>query len=395
MARLLLFVQQFATPTTGLGTYARGLVADLLARGHAVTLAVPASQSAPLSRLRVVPMAFDPGNVTPFAFPAMARAVRAVLAAEAKDHDRVHFLDAREAVFARLAGLVADVGTIHDAYALDWRAPAYRRDLYHDRLLRSVYFSWLRWVEGAAYRAVRRLAANSCRVADTVARGYGVPRERIEVVPLGVPPADPVTALPLSGAPGILFVGANYQRKGLGVLLAALGALRARLPAAELHVVGGDPAAERFRLAARRLGLGDRVRFYGWRPREEVRAMMAGAAIFALPALVEAFGLVYLEAMQAGAPVVGTRAGGLCEFVEDETEALLVPPGDAAALAVALERAATDGALRARLAAGGRAVAARHPMTATTISTERLYFDGHRSSARRPPVSGPSSYGRS
>jgi glycosyltransferase involved in cell wall biosynthesis len=179
------------------------------------------------------------------------------------------------------------------------------------------------------------------------------------------------------------------------VLLAALGALRARLPAAELHVVGGDPAAERFRLAARRLGLGDRVRFYGWRPREEVRAMMAGAAIFALPALVEAFGLVYLEAMQAGAPVVGTRAGGLCEFVEDETEALLVPPGDAAALAVALERAATDGALRARLAAGGRAVAARHPMTATTISTERLYFDGHRSSARRPPVSGPSSYGRS
>ncbi len=373
--RLLLFAQQFARPATGLGTYARGLVTGLLARGHAVTLAVPALQSGAMPGLRVVPMAFTPGNVTPIAFPTMARAVRAVLVAEAGDHERVHFLDAREAIFAALAGHVADIGTIHDAYALDWCAPAYRRDLYHDRLIRSVYFAWLRWVERAAYRALRRLVANSSGVADTVARGYSVTRSRIEVVPLGLPPADPVAAAPLAGEPAILFVGANYQRKGLGVLLVALGRLRARLPAAQLHVVGDDPAADRFRARARCLGLGDAVRFYGWRPHGEVRAMMAGASIFALPSLVEAFGLVYLEALETGVPVLATTVGGLAEFLRDDVDVLLVPPGDEAALAAALYRAATDAALRARLSAAGRAVAARYPMAVTTARTERLYTD--------------------
>ena len=371
--RLLLLSQQLARPLSGVGTYARGLVEALVARGHEVTLAVPAAQTGELRGVRVVPMAFSPGNLTPMAFPRMARAFAAVLAAEAAHHDVVHFLDAREAVFGLVAGRQADVGSLHDAYALDWCAPSYRRDLYGDRLLRSVYFAWLRWVERAAYHATRRFAANSAHVADAVARGYGLPRQRIEVIPLGLSPSEPVVPIPIAGEPAVLFVGGNYQRKGLGVLLAAVRRLRARLPGIRLHVVGDDPGSERFRVLARRLGIATAVDFHGWRPAAEVRAMIAGASVVAVPSLVEAFGLVYLEALEAGIPVVGTAAGGTAEFFRDGVEALLVPPGDIPVLAAALERIAIDGALRHRLAAAGRAVARRSSIGEMAARTEALY----------------------
>jgi glycosyltransferase involved in cell wall biosynthesis len=374
--RILVVTQQFRQVTSGLGTYARGLVDGLVRRGHAVTVALPHAQAEAREGVRLAPMAFAPGNVTPLAAVRMTREVRRVLAAETAQHDVVHFLDAREAALGgtfRGSERIPAVGTVHDAYALDWQAPGFPRALYDDRALRALYYAWLRRVERIAYRRLRMLVVNSHHVATAVGRGYGVPSVRLRVVTIGLSHLPPARPERLAGTPSILFVGGNFQRKGLGVLVAAFAELFRRHPAARLHVVGGDPLLERFRGRVAARDLAEAVVFHGWQPHERVRAMMAGARVFAMPSLVEAFGLVYLEAMAAGVPVVATAIGGAAEILEHGTNALLASRDDASSLAAALEQAAGDEAVRERLALGGRATAARVTMDATVAGTETVY----------------------
>jgi len=374
--RILVVTQQFRQVTSGLGTYARGLVDGLVRRGHAVTVALPHDQAEAREGVRLAPMAFAPGNVTPLAAVRMTPEVRRVLAAETAQHDVVHFLDAREAALGgafRGNERIPAVGTVHDAYALDWQAPGFPRGLYDDRALRALYYAWLRRVERIAYRRLRMLAVNSHHVATAVGRGYGVPSVRLRVVAIGLSPLPPARPERLAGTPSILFVGGNFQRKGLGVLVAAFAELFRRHPAARLHVVGGDPLLERFRGRVAARNLAQAVVFHGWQPHERVRAMMAGASVFAMPSLVEAFGLVYLEAMAVGVPVVATAIGGAAEILEHGTNALLASRDDVSSLGAALEQAAGDEAVRERLALGGRATAARFTMDATVAGTETVY----------------------
>jgi glycosyltransferase involved in cell wall biosynthesis len=138
-------------------------------------------------------------------------------------------------------------------------------------------------------------------------------------------------------------------------------------------VVGSDPRQQVFRDRVRQLGIEDGVIFYGWQPNERVRSMMAGATVFAMPSLVEAFGFVYLEAMWAKTPVIASATGGTVQAFRDGEDVLLVPPCDVDALASALERASRDAALRKRLIAGGLATVARYPVESTVTRTEGLY----------------------
>jgi len=375
--RLLCFSQQFKKATSGLGTYARSLVEGLVRNGHQLTLATPRSQCDHLPGVRFVPMDFTPGNVTPFVFPLMARNYRRVLTAEAHRHDVIHFLDGREAALGsfptRPRLLQPIVATIHDSYAVDWCAPAYPRYLYDDRLARTLYYGWLRWLERVAYRWPACFAANSTHVATAVMRVYGIPEARIQVVPVGLAMPVDGDSERLDGRPAVLFVGGNYQRKGLPILMQAFARLRESHREAMLHVVGGDPIEGAFRKRARELGIAEAVRFYGWQPNERVRAMMAGASLFAMPSLVEAFGLVYLEAMRAGTPVVATTTGGVRQFFVDGEDMVMVAPGDVRALAEALGRVADDDALRDRLMVGARATVARYSVDSTVRGMEALY----------------------
>ena len=155
---------------------------------------------------------------------------------------------------------------------------------------------------------------------------------------------------------------ANWQpRKGLDHLLLAL----ARLPAgtATLHLVGDDRADRAYAARLRRLlarpDLASRVVVHGALAGEQVAALYAAADIFALPSLIEPYGTVYGEAMAAGLPVVGWRAGNLPRLARDGEEAMLLEPGDVAGLSVALRRLADDGSLRRRLGEAAKRRAAR------------------------------------
>jgi rhamnosyl/mannosyltransferase len=153
--------------------------------------------------------------------------------------------------------------------------------------------------------------------------------------------------------PVIFTVGRHVYYKGFDVLIRALAQVDA-----ELWIGGRGPMTERYRAEAAAAGVASRVRFLGFVPDAELRAYYEACDVFCMPSTerAEQFGLVQLEAMHCAKPVVATRLGTGVEYVTlDGVTGLLVPPGDAAALASALRTLLADPALRARLGAAGQA----------------------------------------
>ncbi|MFE5937438.1 glycosyltransferase [Streptomyces sp. NPDC056470] len=144
--------------------------------------------------------------------------------------------------------------------------------------------------------------------------------------------------------------------KGVDVLLHAFAALTADLPEARLRLVGGGDALPDHTALAERLGITDRVEFTGRVPGDSLLTAMREAAVLVLPSLTaaESFGMVLVEAMACGTPVIGSDAGGIPYVISDGTTGLLVPHNDPAALAAACRRVLRDGDLADRLGAAGR-----------------------------------------
>jgi glycosyltransferase involved in cell wall biosynthesis len=162
------------------------------------------------------------------------------------------------------------------------------------------------------------------------------------------PMPDAIAALAPRDAPLIVTVSRHDPRKGIDVLLHALGALKARGVRFRACVTSGGILLANHRQLITRLGLAESVAATGFVP--DPFPYLRHADIFVLPSLQEASGAVSLaEAVQAGAAVVASGIDGIPEDVADGDSALLVPPGDPAALSRALERVLTDAALRERL----------------------------------------------
>jgi glycosyltransferase involved in cell wall biosynthesis len=157
----------------------------------------------------------------------------------------------------------------------------------------------------------------------------------------------------------LLFVGRLVERKGVHLLLDALATLPAeRRPV--LHVVGDGPERARLEERARRLGLGERAVFHGFVATEELQRRLSTCDAFVLPAVVDAkgdtegLGVVLIEAMSYARPVIASAAGGIVDIVQDGRNGLLVPPGDAAALAAAIGGMMEDPARARALGLQGR-----------------------------------------
>lgn len=179
---------------------------------------------------------------------------------------------------------------------------------------------------------------------------YGVAADRAHVISPGVDLTRWVsTAAPAQGPVRILFVGADFARKGGQVLLDAFG----RLPvgSAELVLVTRSDVPATPGVTVHR----------GLRPNDPaLMELYRTSHVFALPSSAEAFGIAAVEASASGLPVVAARVGGLADIVDDGTSGYLVEPDDTAALADALRRLVDDPALRQRMGAAARRRAEEH-----------------------------------
>jgi D-inositol-3-phosphate glycosyltransferase len=232
--------------------------------------------------------------------------------------------------------------------------------------------------------ADRVVAANVVERAHLVWH-YRARADRIAVIPCGVDtdlfqPMDPAKAkdlLELPPDPLLLYVGRLQPIKGLDTLLEAMTAVPE--PAC-LLIVGGEHderesahgAALRQRLKA--LGLERRVRFLRAQPQRRLRLFYAAADATVVPSYYESFGMVALEAMACGSPVVASRVGGLTTTVQDGVTGRLVPEGDPAALAAAIS-GLLDGAEGRRLGQQATRWAAEHRWPCVAEAVCRLYSE--------------------
>lgn len=161
-------------------------------------------------------------------------------------------------------------------------------------------------------------------------------RPRSSVVYNGMPaPPGPIEPLPAHPA-RLVCLGRLHTEKGFDVALAAADRLADRWSDLEVVIAGDGPARPELEALARHGRLPDRVAFPGWVAPNAVHALLAGAAVVPVPSIHEGFGLVALEAALAARPVVASRVEGIPEVVLDGETGLLVPPGNAAALAEAI-----------------------------------------------------------
>ena len=249
--------------------------------------------------------------------------------------------------------------------ALAWRAAAGgRRGLpplavwHHADITRQ---RWGRLVAGPLQEGCLARAAGIAVSSEAHRRGsreLAGHRGKVAVVPFGLDPA-PWRELAATGTGPFLFIGRLVRYKGLPVLLEALR----EVPAARLTVVGTGPLEADLARQAQRLGVGDRVEWVGDRAPHELRRHLAAARALVLPSLdtSETFGLVQLEAMAAGVPVIASDLPtGVREVADAGASHLLVRPGDPRELAAALRTLLEDPARARAMGEAGRARQLRH-----------------------------------
>lgn len=143
------------------------------------------------------------------------------------------------------------------------------------------------------------------------------------------------------------------EQKGLDNALDGFAQVAAEFPAAHYAIAGDGPLRGALEAQAARLGVADRVHFLGWRA--DAPAIFAALDVLLAPSRWEGFGLVFLEAMALGVPVISTRVSAIPEVIADGETGWLVPPDDPAAIAGALRAALADPGERCRRGEAGRA----------------------------------------
>jgi len=354
----------------GVQVHVRELGGRLRKRGYEVLALAPGAGPPPEQWMRAVgrpvPLRYNRSVAPICPWPGSARRVAEEVRRFRPDVVHVHEpMTPSTSMFALLASDAPVVATFHSGATrsrlFDIAAPALRR------LARRIS------VRVAVSRVAERFAAS--RLGG-----------RFEIVPNGVPVERFERAGPieLPGARRLLFVGRLDERKGFPTAVRAFGYLATDLPDLWLIAVGDGPDREAVRLLPPEVRA--RVHLAGRVDNRELPSLYAAADALIAPSLGgESFGVILVEAMAAGVPVVASDIAGYDEVVRDGVEGLLVPPGSPAAAARALRRVLVDRDLAGRLAEAGRARAEEFSWERVTDRLESIYRDVARGVARMTP----------
>lgn len=334
MSVLMIGLEWFHDNPGGGGRYLTDAARGLAARGHRVTVVVPKleAESPPHEVVDGVSLwRFELGRP----WSRLTGAAR---------------------LLADLAAAEGPFDVVHSHFALHGALPLYHPAIARARRICQFQGPWAAEsaVEGAggasrlAKYAIERLAYARCDAfvtlseafARLLARDYAVDSARIRVVPAGIDlarftPGDRAAArqaLDWGPEPTFFAMRRLVHRMGLEVLLEAFARVHAARPDARLAIAGTGPLAGALEAQAAALGVRDAVRFLGRVSDTALVQCYQAADLTVVPTVaLEGFGLITVESLACGTPVLGTREGGTAEILAPYAE-LLVPPGDAAAL---------------------------------------------------------------
>lgn len=273
--------------------------------------------------------------------------------------------------------LTPDVVDAHNAQSVLWGLPAAARENVPTRLAtvhsRFDTDGWRYKLHVHLSRFIDLVGTGAVAVQQDVAahlRRHGYRRHPLHVIENGIPLPAALAPVPHGGFT-VATVGRLVPVKSHAVLLRALARLRDTVPMRAL-IVGDGPLRGSLEDMAGELGLAECVQFLGFR--SDVPAILSQCTAFCLPSASEALPYAALEAAALGVPVIASAVGGLVELFEDRRSALLLPPGDPAALASALAWGARNGdALRAIGTAAAQQVRARYSLDAMLHRTAEIY----------------------
>jgi glycogen synthase len=244
-------------------------------------------------------------------------------------------------------------------------------------------------MERIVYRRGTRLIVLSHAFRDILHRDYGVPRQRIRVVPGGVDVdrfAIDVTRREAKerlgwpqDRPIVLAVRRLVRRVGLEELIAAMKEVRKRVPEVMLLVAGIGPLAEKLTNRVNALGLENNVRFLGFVDDEDLTLAYRAAELTVVPTVaLEGFGLITVESLAAGTPVLVTPVGGLPEVVRDLSPELVLPGVEVGSLAERLVEALTGGLVLPSEETCKAYVRARYDWPVIALRTHEVYAEALR-----------------
>ena len=228
----------------------------------------------------------------------------------------------------------------------------------------------------AGLRQASVVSACSAFVLDDAVMRFGLRSGRGVVVPNGVevrPDRVPAKRLELPFDRYLLALGRVVEKKGFDLLLDAFAEIAESHPGLGLVIGGQGSERAGLELKAAALGVKDRVAFPGSLGRGEVAWAMRNAELFVLPSRIEPFGIVILEALAFGCPVIVSSRGGASEIVRPGVDGLIVDPLDRQSLAHSIEALLIDSALRERFSAYGRLRAQQFGWTRIVDQYTELY----------------------
>ena len=236
-------------------------------------------------------------------------------------------------------------------------------------------------VLGRVFRKAKRIIAVSPQYAADELGRYA---EKLDLIQPGVD-ISAFTPKPKKTKNQVLYIGRierSSDWKGIPYLLEAIAELAPKQPSLQLTLVGDGDGVEYYRRQAAQLGIADQVVFAGQQHGADLHAALHNANVLVLPSTSESesFGIVLIEAMASGTPVIGSNIGGIPSVIDDGVSGLLVEPKDSVGLAKAIDRVLHDSALAKRLAAAGRSkVIGSFQWSSQTAKTAAVFEQAHRS----------------
>jgi glycosyltransferase involved in cell wall biosynthesis len=232
-----------------------------------------------------------------------------------------------------------------------------------------------RWRYRCLALGIRRFFPVSQALSDVLIQHCRVPAARVRVIRNGIDTTRFAPAPARNGAdvrgPIIGTLARLDPVKGISILLDAMSHLLPEYPEALLLIGGAGEEQEALERQAIALGIADRVVFVG--PVQDPHDFYRRVDLFVLPSVDEGFGLVLVEAMAMGLPVIGTRVGGVPEILAHGVNGWLVEPGDSVVLAAGIRTLLADPALRRQVAEEGRRTALRFDITQTATQLQAEY----------------------
>jgi len=237
-------------------------------------------------------------------------------------------------------------------------------------------------VEPLCIRRADRIIAVSQFTKQDIMDVFNIPDSRIEVICHGAYPENYVfseearvklrSALGIKSQPMILFVGRLVPRKGVDILLRALPQV---LRETEVKLVlAGSGNQHEYQHLAQALGIPDKLCFLGRVPDDTLRLLYSSCDLFVLPSRLEGLGIVVLEAMAAGKPIIATSVGGIPELIESGQNGILVEAGDEGKLASAIVKVLSDKSLARVIGENNmKKVRERYSWEVAARKAERLY----------------------